>query len=621
MSFGIPVRNGLAIGLLSSTTLSSNGGLFPAMALDFLQPFLDSRITFSRGSNATLVDSTGKITYAPANLVPYSQEFDNAAWTKTAATITANATSAPDGTTTAGLMVPNTTLSQHRIDRATTITATAHTWSCFAKAGGYGFAWLRIGLAGAVFNLSTGATSNVSAGVTATAQAFADGWWRLSVSATAAGNDIVRINALPTAVASDFSGDGTSGIYLWGAQLEPVTYQTVPGTYNATTASAYYGPRFDYDPVTLAPKGLLIEEQRTNLLLRSQLIGGTSWVSSDVTCTTNSILAPDGTTTASLVTESSTTAAHAVYGTNATFTVTAHTISVFIKAGTRRYVSIRGETTGISTYAWITFDTTTGAINANAAVTSSSATAFGNGWWRVTMTWANIQNGLGVANIVFAGSDVSTAPATSSVLGNSYLGNGSTFYLWGAQVEAGSFATSYIPTVASQVTRSADVATMTGTNFSSWYNQSEGTFVADASPTNNGCYTLAATDGTANEEIVLRYASTGTAAVIRDGGAIQANFGTGVLTGKNALAYKVNDFAVSTNGGAAATDTSGTVPTNNQVSLGRAFDGTLNINGHIRQIAYYNTRLPNATLQALTAPSLVTTLSMSFTNQAYTVGV
>jgi hypothetical protein len=73
MSFGIPVRNGLMLGLVASTALSTRGGrTSPAMALNFLQPFLDSRITFSRGTNATLVDRTGRITYAPANLVLWS---------------------------------------------------------------------------------------------------------------------------------------------------------------------------------------------------------------------------------------------------------------------------------------------------------------------------------------------------------------------------------------------------------------------------------------------------------------------------------------------------------------------------------------------------------------------
>jgi hypothetical protein len=82
MSFGIPVRNGLSIGLLASTFLTSGSGrLVPRLTLNFLTGApLDSRITFSRTTNATLVDATGRVTYAPNNLVTYSEQFDNAAW-------------------------------------------------------------------------------------------------------------------------------------------------------------------------------------------------------------------------------------------------------------------------------------------------------------------------------------------------------------------------------------------------------------------------------------------------------------------------------------------------------------------------------------------------------------
>jgi hypothetical protein len=608
------------------------------MALDFLQPFLDSRITFSRGSNATLVDSTGKITYAPANLVQRSEEFDNAYWTKTRSSITPNSTAAPDGATTADKLIEDSTASNtHFIvtQFALSVAPSTIVYSVYLKAAertraqvdvsdnATGGMVLNVNLSDGTFtSSSSGSWSGVFAGV----QSVGSGWYRCFLRGTqSSGFVLPRVFIADASGSTTYTGNGTSGIFIWGAQLEPVTYQTTPSTYVATTSAAYYGPRFDYDPVTLAAKGLLIEEARTNLLLRSQLIGGTSWTSSGVTSTTNSIVAPDGTTTATLVTEDTATSAHAIFGTNMTLAVAANTISVFIKAGTRRYVSIRGETTAVATYSWVTLDTTTGTINANAAVTSSSATAFGNGWWRVTMTWANTNGGLGVANIVFAGSDVSTAPATSSVLGNLYLGNGSTFYLWGAQVEAGAFATSYIPTVASTVTRSADVATMTGTNFSSWYNQSEGTFVADASSTASSARSLTASAGAVTDQLFLQSgAATSIAFSVFTASAFVAQLGSlpASLIKKVAGAYKVNDFAASVDGGAVATDTSGALATYSQLNLGANALGSGGfLNGHIRSIAYYNTRLPNAQLQTLTAPPLTTTLTMSFTNQAYTVGV
>ena len=101
---------------------------------------------------------------------------------------------------------------------------------------------------------------------------------------------------------------------------------------------------------------------------------------------------------------------------------------------------------------------------------------------------------------------------------------------------------------------------------------------------------------------------------------IASDIGDNVIF-KSIIAYKVNDIAMTANGATVSTDTSATIPTVNRIFIG-GFEGVSNfLNGHIRQIAYYNTRLPNAQLQTLTAPSLATTLSLSFTNQAYTVGV
>jgi hypothetical protein len=156
---------------------------------------------------------------------------------------------------------------------------------------------------------------------------------------------------------------------------------------------------------------------------------------------------------------------------------------------------------------------------------------------------------------------------------------------------------------------------MTGTNFSSWYNQSAGSFVvaadfngsltANASPfavssdLNNYSNWLAITrNGTSNVFSYNMIAASVTQSGFTNGAAV----GNGVAA-KAAFAFAANDLAGSTNGATAGTDTSATLPTVTRLLLGRETDGAggTYLNGHIRQIAYYNTRLPNATLQALTA--------------------
>jgi hypothetical protein len=554
-----------------------------------------SLFDFTRTTSGTFVGSNGLIQTTPAsvNLLTQTQQFDNAAWTKSNSTVTANAAVAPDGTSTADKLVEAATTSSHYVLQAPTVTATTHVFSVYAKAGERSFVSLGFDGLNVWFNLTTGAVGTIEAGLTAAIVSVGDGWYRCSAirTVTVAGSKSSVIYSASADNALSYTGNGTSGIFIWGAQLEQAATAT---TYTRNNGGVYPA-RFDYDPATLAPKGILIEEQRVNLLLRSEEFDNAIWQKAAATATANATTAPDGTSTADKVVATATTAFHGTYQAP-TGTVASYTYSVYAKAAEYSKLQIANSTAGT----WsATFDLATGATIATGGVSvlSSSIQSVGNGWYRCSIAFTGAAIPVAHAMIGYPNTG-----ATLNNFGVQYTGDGTSgLFLWGAQLELGAFATSYIPTVASTVTRTADQCSIVAPMFAPWYNQSEGTFVMDASPVNNGCYALSATDGTANEEIILRYASSGTAAVVRDGGTIQANFGTGVLTGKNALAYRVNDFAVSTNGGAAATDTSGTIPTNNQVSLGRALDGSLNINGHIRSIRYYPFRASNNQLQALTA--------------------
>jgi hypothetical protein len=265
-------RVGINAGVTRHYTLATRlGGLAPTLTLDFLSGSLDSRVTFSRGTQATLVDSTGKVTYAPNNVLLRSEEFNNAAWVVADASITADNVTAPNGTLTADTLTETATTAIHNISQTlASVAAVAHTFSVYLKKGGGATApdWMQLTFGGAStayvnFNLSSGVVG-VTSGASATISSVGSGWFRCSVTVTptagAMSVQIVFTNNTDSATRRpSYAGQTSSNVFIWGAQLEAVTYQTTPSTYVATTTAAYYGPRFDYDPVTLNAKGLLDE--------------------------------------------------------------------------------------------------------------------------------------------------------------------------------------------------------------------------------------------------------------------------------------------------------------------------------------------------------------------------
>jgi hypothetical protein len=362
--------------------------------------------------------------------------------------------------------------------------------------------------------------------------------------------------------------------------------------------------RFDYDPSTLAPRGLLIEEQRANLLLQSEDFG-TTWGATRASVTTNTIVAPNGTLTGDkLVEDTTATSTHFVQQTLTPTAGTTYTFSCYLKAAERKAAGLIFTGGGASdTGVWINLET--GAfIRQTGTPISFLITSVGNGFFRISVTSAATTTATLAARINIA-EDAVTAPS-------SYTGDGTSgIYVWGAQLEAGAFPTSYIPTTTTALTRNADVASMTGTNFSSWYNASEGTLYAEGfvytAPANTVIPCLfSIDDNTGSNRIQLYRAnnngSPNAGLAVVNGGSIQALITAGntqFQNGKIAGAYKVDNFAASLNGAAAVTDTIGTIPTVTQMKIGTG-PALANVNGTIRRIAYYPTRLANAQLQALT---------------------
>jgi hypothetical protein len=195
--------------------------------------------------------------------------------------------------------------------------------------------------------------------------------------------------------------------------------------------------------------------------------------------------------------------------------------------------------------------------------------------------------------------------------GVAYTGKGySGIYLWGAQLDSGAFPTSYIPTVAATVTRNADVANMTGTNFASWYRADEGTIYLEvqSSPNTLSSYLVLFDGNQTRNSIYFDNDSGSMRNVIFSSGSVVSvlglsSIGTVGTFNKLIATYKTNDFAACRNSGSVVTDTSGNAPSDvSQLILGRNSNnaGSTFISGCIRKIAYYPTRCTNAQLQALT---------------------
>ena len=242
-------------------------------------------------------------------------------------------------------------------------------------------------------------------------------------------------------------------------------------------------PRITFDPVTGECLGLMREAQRTNLLIYSQDFSNAAWTKTNLTVESNVILAPDGTLTADKLIADATTTTHRVQRT-IYYALNTYTESVYAQAGENRFIQLAIAYYAQSTFDWSNFDLINGTVQSFGSAIGK-ITNIGNGWFRCE-TIKNTGSGAGKTYIAIATS-------LSSSLLPIYLGDGvSGLYIWGSQLEVGAYASSYIPTVASQVTRAADSATMTGVNFTSWYGAG-GTMIVDVNMPVSGIILTAGT--------------------------------------------------------------------------------------------------------------------------------
>jgi hypothetical protein len=219
-------------------------------------------------------------------------------------------------------------------------------------------------------------------------------------------------------------------------------------------------PRFDHGPLSRQSLGLLVEEQRTNLLLRSEEFNNASWTTNaqNVAVSANQAVAPDGASAADLLTNTGSSQGFLQQNTTVADATVLYTLSVFVKsngAAQARVITVDGASSGARlTFTFSTKTLLVQNVGTNGANATGSFIEYPNGWYKLIVTGRTTAAGtLRLSQITSA----KTAFGTANEDGTSGL------YLWGAQLEAGAFPTSYIPTTTTALTRPVDSAVIDGT--------------------------------------------------------------------------------------------------------------------------------------------------------------
>jgi hypothetical protein len=331
--------------------------------------------------------------------------------------------------------------------------------------------------------------------------------------------------------------------------------------------------RFDFDPITLACKGLLIEEQRTNLMLQSENFA-TNWTRAGASLVTDDEQSPDGTINADTFTATSSTAVITQSITKAAAPIT-YTASLYMK-GTSPSFAISLDDGATLNRGRISVNLTNGTFTTlqEGAFTILGADVVdaGNGWYRAYLS-------------------VTTNSTTILRFRNFFTVIGAEAILWGAQLEVGASATSYISTTTAAVTRNEDVAVITGANFSNFWQNGKGGVEVRAQPgTVSGTRPLVQfDDNTADNIIAVRGVDANVFLFIRDTSVDQANLNAGTIVENIYYNFRglwqTDNCKAKLTSNPVVTDTTATIPTVTQARIGN--DGTNYLNGHLATIEYY----------------------------------
>jgi hypothetical protein len=448
--------------------------------------------------------------------------------------------------------------------------------------------------AGILFNAVTGAiTGTFGTVISSSVENVGNGWYRIQFAYTSTNTTNVFII---------YSTLGTANTFvLWGAQLNI-----------GSTAKPYFPttdrlnvPRLTYQNGGGGCPSLLLEKQSTNSLAYSEQFDNAYWTSLQLTVAANQTTSPDGTQNAEKFTEDAVSGVHLFYNNSSVTSASTSTASIFYKKGTRRYFAIKLQI-GSNSYTQV-FDAdglTTGSNSSNGLTSvSTSIVSMGNGWVRASVTGTDPLAST-ACYMICSLSNSATPTFDSGNFNPSYLGSSSEYgFFWGAQFEASSYKTSYIPTTSASATRVADACSKTG--ISSLIGQTEGVIFVDFNFIPHASQVIIAIEDWVTNLKVINIGSPSnteiTAQVFDGGNSFVSNFASAVIGQryKCALAYKTNNFAFYVNGTQVSTGTTGSVPACLNFQLGK-FDPSQVCDNSYKQAALFKTRLTNAELASLT---------------------
>jgi hypothetical protein len=569
-------------------------------------------LSVTRATTATRVNSAGLLELVPYNLLSYSEAFDNGAWTKSSITISANSTTAPNGQTTADTITNSSSSGIILQTYSSVNTSQIVTHSVYLKRTNNDWAVLAIARSGATtygemyvwFNLSTGVVGgNLPDGAAVILDTeiedAGNGWYRCSVTGYVLNAVAYTAFMLYPDGNNSFTRVTGQSVYAWGAQL---VEGSTAKDYQKTETRLNI-PRLDYSNGTCP--SLLVEPQRTNAVTYSEFFSTANGYNyQNASQSGSSIVSPSGLLAYGITSTTSANDFHRYYKTLGGRSGV-NTTTIFAKQGTSRYLGLgvnQNGSTGNNNV--VVFDLQDGVIASNTYGVTASIEDFGDGWYRLVHTF-DYGTGGTYADICVHNTGTSTYTINAFQTFDS-PSSPTTIYVWGLQMEVGSYATSYIPTTSASVTRNADLVTKTSAT--ALIGQTEGTLFVDAYITgkdsSNGSILFATDKVSSGALIRIIYTSTNALRFdVFDGSSFQCLISAGAYNVgdrvKVAGGYKNNDFVMYVNGTQIGTDTSGSVPTTDTANINTSIYGDTN-GSFVNAVALWKTRLTNTQLAQLT---------------------